>query len=107
MSAPLSFKVCLLDGDMILRRHQDHLRQHPEAIVIEPFGSSGEDPIAETVPSLLPHYNPRYNCIKSLLRCNRLKDMQYMGICLHHVETVVRDQSFFTDFAFVCSEDRY
>ena len=51
---------------MIWRRHQDHVRQHQEATVTEPFGSSGEDPITETVPSLLPHYNPRYNCIKSI-----------------------------------------
>ena len=62
----MSFKVCLLDGDMIWRRHQDYLKQHQEATVTEPFGSSGEDPITETVPSLLPHYNPRHNCIKSI-----------------------------------------
>ena len=66
MSVPLSFKVCLLDGDMMWRRHQDHLRQHQEATVPEPIGSSGEDQITETVPSLLPHYNPRHNCIKSI-----------------------------------------
>ena len=66
MSAPLSFKVCLLDGDMIWRKHQNHLRQHQEATVTEPFGSSGEDPITETVPSLLPRRNPRRNCTKPI-----------------------------------------
>ena len=66
MSGPLSFKVCLLDGDMIWRRHQDHLRQHQETTVTEPFGSSGEDPITETVPSLLPCRNPRRSCTKPI-----------------------------------------
>ena len=36
MSGPLSFKVRLLDGDMIWKR-QDHLRHHQEATVTEPF----------------------------------------------------------------------
>ena len=63
MSGPLSFKVCLLDGDMIWRRHQDHLRQHQEATDTEPFGPSGEDPKTETVPS---RRNPRRNCTKPI-----------------------------------------
>ena len=30
-----------------------------------------------------------------------------MGICLRHVEAVVHDQFFFTDFASVCNEERW
>ena len=30
-----------------------------------------------------------------------------MGICLHHVEAVVRDRFFFTDFVSACSEERW
>ena len=29
-----------------------------------------------------------------------------MGSCLHHVETIVRDQFFFMNFGFKCSEGR-
>ena len=28
-----------------------------------------------------------------------------MGVCLHHVETIVRDRFFFTDFVSVCSDE--
>jgi len=30
-----------------------------------------------------------------------------MFVCLRHVETILRDQFFLTDFAFVCSEERW
>ena len=30
----------------------------------------------------------------------------YVGVCLRHIEMIARDQSFFTNFAFVCSEER-
>ena len=30
-----------------------------------------------------------------------------MGVCLRHVEAIVRDQFFFTDFVTVCGEERW
>ena len=29
-----------------------------------------------------------------------------MGVCLRHVEVIVRDRFFFTEFVSVCSEER-
>jgi len=44
---------------------------------------------------------------KSLFLCSRPKDMSVMGVCLRHVKTILRDRFFLTDFAFVCSEERW
>ena len=43
---------------------------------------------------------------KPLFHYSGHKDTQVMGICLCHVETIVHDRSFFTNFAFTCSEER-
>ena len=67
MSGPLAFKVCLLDGDMIWRRHQNQLRQHQEALLLSHLDHlHGEELITETVPFLLPHRNPIRNCPKPI-----------------------------------------
>jgi len=44
---------------------------------------------------------------KSLFRCSKPKDTPVMGVCLRHVERILRDQFFLTDFTFVCSEERW
>ena len=42
----------------------------------------------------------------SLFRCSKPKDMGVMStICLRHIEVNVRNQFFFTCFAFVCNEE--
>ena len=42
---------------------------------------------------------------KSLLYCSRLKNVDAMGVCLCHIETIVHNRSFFTKFAFACNEE--
>ena len=44
---------------------------------------------------------------KSLFHCSRLKDTRIMTLCLRHVETIVRNQSFFADFVSVRSEEKW
>jgi len=44
---------------------------------------------------------------KSLFHCSRLKDTRVMTLCLRHVETIVRNRSFFTDFVSVRSEEKW
>ena len=43
---------------------------------------------------------------KSLFDCSRPKDTEVMGVCLRHIEVIVRNQFFFTNFTFVCSEEK-
>jgi len=44
---------------------------------------------------------------KSLFSCSRPKDMPVMGVCLRHVEMILHDRFFLTDFAFACSEEKW
>jgi len=43
---------------------------------------------------------------KSLFHCSRPKGLWVMAVCLRHVETIIFDQCFFTDFILVYSEER-
>ena len=42
----------------------------------------------------------------SLFRCSRHKDTPVTGVCLRHVETILRDRFFLINFAFVCMQWR-
>ena len=44
---------------------------------------------------------------KSLFCCSRPKDTPVMGVCLRHVEIILRDWFFPIDFALVCSEEKW
>jgi len=43
---------------------------------------------------------------KSLFHCSSLNDTKIMTLCLRHIETIVRNRFFFTDFVSVHSEEK-
>ena len=52
-------------------------------------------------------YLPTQKEFKNLLFCHsRSKDTLDMGNYLHHIEVIIHDRSFFTNFVSVCSEER-